>query len=434
MRSSRTAKSSVSSKVVEFAALEARMMFCGYHTGANGGVITELPGIGGGTSQPNNHNSTLHTTNLSVPVLNSLLGAKATLYLDFDGDAARTWGSYNVPTTPAYDIDGNASTFSAAEIANINEIWQRVAEKFSAFNINVTTVRPAAFDNGKALQVVIGGNGSWMTGGPGGVSYVNSFTNAMPNTAYAFSGNLGNGYAKYVAEAVSHESGHAFGLQHQSSYSNGAKTAEYYGGTDLSAPTMGNSYSSARGLWWYGTSSTGGFQDDLAVISNSTNGFGYRADDFGSSPGTAKRTGWANGKFMVKGEIGNTSDRDYFRFAFSGGTLTLKLRSQGAGATLDGWLRLYNQNGTLLKHVNNPDLSETIVRSLPPGTYYAVVFSNGSYGDIGQYTLYGYDDVAASMPAPGAVPTGGSTSTSIFSTKAIAKSYWIESELESLAA
>jgi hypothetical protein len=38
-------------------------------------------------------------------------------------------------------------------------------------------------------------------------------------------------YAKYIAETVSHESGHAFGLQHQSLYdASGVKIQEYYYG------------------------------------------------------------------------------------------------------------------------------------------------------------------------------------------------------------
>lgn len=418
-----------SSTVVEFAALEGRVLYCGYHTASNGASIAQLPGIGG-ASTSHNSNGTLHTSSLNVPVLNSLIGAKATLYLDFDGDAARTWGSYNVTTTAAYDTDGNAATFSGQELANINEIWQRVAEKFSAFNVNVTTVRPAAFDNGKALQVVIGGNGSWMTGAPGGVSYVNSFTNDMPNTAYAFSMNLGNGYAKYVAEAIAHEGGHAFGLQHQSSYSNGVKTAEYYAGSGSSAPTMGNSYDSTRGLWWYGTSSTGGFQDDLAVIGSSTNGFGYRGDDYGSGPTSAKGLTFNAGKFSVRGLITSVNDKDFFKFSFNGGTFTLKLRGQGAGWMLDAKLRIYKADGTIVSNVDTTSLGETIVKTLAPGTYYAAVFSHGGYGDIGRYTLYGYDDVA-SAPAPGTAPSG--SGGSIFSTKAISTIKPIGSDLEPLA-
>src|SRR5688500_2715852 len=68
-----------------------------------------------------------------VPLLSSNPAARAKIYLDFDGDAARLWGSYSVPAIPAYDADGNTSSFSDAEQAYIHEIWARVAEKFSPF-------------------------------------------------------------------------------------------------------------------------------------------------------------------------------------------------------------------------------------------------------------------------------------------------------------
>src|SRR5262249_25565354 len=53
--------------------------------------------------------------NLIVPVYNSLPGAKATLYLDFNGDFTLSWGGYLNIDTPAYDTDGDPNTFSATE-------------------------------------------------------------------------------------------------------------------------------------------------------------------------------------------------------------------------------------------------------------------------------------------------------------------------------
>src|SRR4051794_10458083 len=74
-------------------------------------------------------------TSPSVPPLSSRPGAPATLYLDFDGNVEKTWGSHANVVTPPYDTDGNKASFSAAEIAAIDEIWARVAEDYAPFNI-----------------------------------------------------------------------------------------------------------------------------------------------------------------------------------------------------------------------------------------------------------------------------------------------------------
>src|SRR5262245_28129109 len=71
----------------------------------------------------------------SVPALSSLPGAPATLFLDFDGHYEAEWVGYSSVSTPAYDIDGNASSFSAAELDNIARIWRAVAEDYSPFNL-----------------------------------------------------------------------------------------------------------------------------------------------------------------------------------------------------------------------------------------------------------------------------------------------------------
>src|SRR5438105_4543180 len=72
----------------------------------------------------------------SGPQLHSLPGAADAVYLDFVGAPAQTWGSYSVPATPAFDQDGDPSTFSTGELAAIQEIWARVVEKYSPFNID----------------------------------------------------------------------------------------------------------------------------------------------------------------------------------------------------------------------------------------------------------------------------------------------------------
>src|SRR5262249_32647842 len=137
----------------------------------------------------------------SIPALSSLPGAKATLYLNFLGDFISTWGSYSNISTPVYDQDGDATTFSDSELSSIQQIWNYVSEDYAPFNINVTTVQPSSFADGVAERVDIGGNGSWTGGTYGGISYISSFTNSIVNVSFVFPANLGNGYPKYVGDA-----------------------------------------------------------------------------------------------------------------------------------------------------------------------------------------------------------------------------------------
>src|SRR4051812_17223966 len=62
----------------------------------------------------------------SVPELSSRPSSNVKLFLDFNGAPATRWGPYNVPDTPAYDLDGDATTFSDTEIDGIKEIFSRV--------------------------------------------------------------------------------------------------------------------------------------------------------------------------------------------------------------------------------------------------------------------------------------------------------------------
>jgi hypothetical protein len=208
---------------IEMIEIEPRVLFC-----AGGSDYTVLPPItnwkstfipNGTTVVDNNGASTPAAAGSplsSVPVLNSDPGAPATLYLDFAGAAAQTWGSYNVPVTPAFDRDGDATTFSDAELDAIREIFARVSEAYSPFNLNVTTVDPGNLNDRQTLKVVVGGTGAWLGQSAGGVSYVGSFANSAPNLAFAFANLPGYSVNKYVADVIEHESGHGFGLQHQS--------------------------------------------------------------------------------------------------------------------------------------------------------------------------------------------------------------------------
>lgn len=324
----------------------------------------------------------------AVPQLSSRPQATAKLYLHFIGEPAQAWGGYNVPATPAFSTDGDATTFSAGDLAAIDEIWARVAEKYSPFNIDVTTVNPGQFVDQQALKVVIGGNGSWFGSGSG-VAYVNSFFNFRPNVVWVFPQLLSNN-ARMVGEIAAHEAGHAFGLYHQSTYSGTTKTNEYNPGTSAKAPVMGNSLSTSRGLWWLGPNANGStsIQDDLTVLASSSNGFGYRVDDHGNTLATATSLTVVNGTAVAGGVIEQTSDIDTFSFTVpTSGQVTINGAVAQFGAMLDMSLELYNSSGTLVASAATTSLGETITTNLPAGSYFVMVKSAGNYGDIGQYTL-----------------------------------------------
>ncbi len=167
-------------------------------------------------------------------------GASKRIYLDFDGNV--TNGTYSnsdyangqAIVSGAYDIDGNPADFSNAERSRIQWIWERVSEDFIPFNVDVTTEDPGSAalsntggsDTEWGIRVVVG-TGSWWTSGGGGITYVGSFNWSSDTPAFVFSNQLGNGDEKYTAEAISHETGHSLGLDHDGRTS---PAEEYYSG------------------------------------------------------------------------------------------------------------------------------------------------------------------------------------------------------------
>jgi Ca2+-binding RTX toxin-like protein len=342
-----------------------------------------------------------------VPALHSLPSAHAKIYLDFNGyDAIPDWLGSNVPTTPAFDLDGKNDSFTGGELAAINEIWSRVSEKYSPFNIDVTTVDPGNLNDKETTHVVIGGDGAWLGAPAGGVAGINGFYDPnIPNVCFVFSDGFGNAF-QGIAEAAAHEAGHTFGLQHHSTFdSSGQKTQEYDPGTPAKAPIMGVSYYSARGLWWLGPNSLGVdvIQDDVKVLSDmTTNGFGYRADDYGNNfLGATNITPTTGAAVDISGVIEQTTDVDAFRIDVNNGFLNIRVDGAPNGPMLDATLKVLDAFGNVVAQSASTSLSETLSTSLTAGSYVIQVSSAGNYGDIGQYTLTG------TLPGGGLPPVSG---------------------------
>ena len=318
----------------------------------------------------------------------------ASLYLDFTGDYESSYGTYKNISTPAFDQDGDPTTFSDGELAAIQKIWSYVAEDYAPFNLNVTTVPPVNMAHGATEKVVIGGTGSWTGGSYGGYTYVGDFTQtAVPNIAYVFSANLADGNARYTGDAASHESGHGFGLNHQSTYSGTTKTVEYSTGPgDGTAPLMGDSYAARRSLWWYGQSSISSttMQDDMAVISGPANGFGYRPD---TDAGTVTPLAQSGAQVSASGLIITTSDVDYYGFSSGAGTVSFTVTVPADVSNLAPMVELLGANGSTILASAGPsatDFSASITATLPAaGSYRLVVASSGGYGNVGHYAVNG---------------------------------------------
>lgn len=347
---------------------------------------------------------------LIAPAFSSLPGAPATIYLDFNGHFDATWANFNNIDTPEFDIDGNRNAFNAAEQKIIEDIWREMAEDYAPFNINVTTVLPPSFAPKSALRVLFGGDGAWLGVAAGGVALLNTFgTGAgVTPTCFVFAGLFG-GNALDMATAGSHEAGHMFGLEHQSVYdAAGNKTAEYspgLGAADGTGPVMGVGYGVTRTLWWFGPNSSSAttMQDDMAVIANNTNGFGFRKDDFGNSAATATEHQAKPGKtakISEKGLITQMTDTDWISFSAKPGPVKFTVTVPAPFNNLDPKIQLRSASGKVIATANpgnsfNASLNFKIKRA---GTYHVVVSASGLSSaatqnnrgqNVGTYTLIG---------------------------------------------
>ena len=360
-------------------------------------------------------------------LLHSNPGATKRIYLDFDGHTTTgtAWLRGATIVTPAFDIDNNPSSFSATELARIREAWERAAEDFLPFNVDVTTEDPGiealrkvgSSDTEWGIRVVIGQNTA-PAPGAGGVAYLNSFSWNTDTPCFVFSGSLGND-PKNIAECISHEVGHTLNLSHD-----GDASQEYYDGHGSGAtgwaPIMGVGYYKNLTQWSKGEyTGADQLQDDLAIITNATNGFGYRNDDFGSTVATASNLNFSNSTTIsTTGIIERNTDLDFFRFNLGvGGAATININPAVYGPNLDIEAKLYNASGTLLL-TDNPTnaLNASFSTTLTAGTYYISIDGVGmgnplttgytDYGSLGFYSITGTVPSATTPPVITG-PTGG---------------------------
>ena len=375
--------------------------------------------------------------------LHSKPGAAKVIYLDFDGHTTTgtSWNSAftagaNI-VTPPYSNDATVSTaFAQAELDNIYSIWQRVAEDYAPFDVDVTTQDPGvealrkttSTDTQFGVRVCIGGSSyDWYGAGAGGVAYLNSFTWNSDTPCFVFTAQLGNGNAKYTAEAVSHEAGHTFNLSHDGQVASGTTAAVgYYTGHANWAPIMGVGYYQEVSQWSKGDYPlANNLQDDTAIIAGIT---GYRIDAHGDS--IVNATPLTGTLLSASGIIERRADADLFSFTTGAGPVSFSALPAAPSPNLDLQLALYDGLGNLVTSSNPATLDASLSTTLTQGTYYLAVDGVGTgspltayddYGSLGQFSLTGsvvpVTGVApiaiadASAPTTGAAPLGVSFSS-----------------------
>ncbi|HUS36578.1 MAG TPA: Ig-like domain-containing protein, partial [Verrucomicrobiae bacterium] len=379
-------------------------------------------------------------------VFHSKPGAPNTIYLNFSGETVMNtaWntsvGRASIPAV-AFSVDADRTTFSDAEQLAIRRIWQRVSEDYAPFNVNVTTERPANFNNRTAHALITRNTDANGADNPaataGGVAYVGVFgtaTYAQYRPAWIYDNNL-VGEESYIAEAVSHEIGHNLGLSHDGR----TDGQDYYGGHgsgEISwGPIMGTGYGRNVSQWskgeYYLSNNT---QDDLATMAGKLS---YRTDDHGNTlssatalviggggniTSTTPETDPANNSPANKGTVERNNDVDWFSFTSGAGTIELKANPWAVpsgitrGGNIDLLVQLYDSSGRLLA-TNNPasGTAAVIQTNVSEGVYYLTVRNSATgdpttsspsgytaYGSIGQYFISGSVIPTSVVTPPGA--------------------------------
>lgn len=355
-------------------------------TTADAVICRALPAPEGPEEIPPTHpdNYPIPPDEHGVIQLQSLPGATAVVYLDFDGEERNfdSWGYINALP-------------SGATNSQIYDVWKGVSEDYQPFKINITTVR-AVYDaapEGRRIQVVITPT-TTAAPGAGGVAYIDSFNWSGEMVCWSFYSTGKNG-----VEVISHEVGHTLRLLHDGRT---LPAEAYYLGHTGWAPIMGAGYYQTPSQWSKGEyPNADNTEDDISIIATANNNVGLRADDHGASLAAAT---WMEitvaGAVSNEGVIETAADEDSFRFSTTGGALSLAINNVAAYPNLDLMAEIVDSGGTVVA-THDPAASMDALFSnvsLTAGDYFLRVSGTGrgdlatgysDYASLGAYTVTG---------------------------------------------
>ena len=346
--------------------------------------------------------------------LHSLPGSQHTIFLDFDGGvvSGTAWNEpdvgLEVRAYRGWVIDG-LDSLGATELGSIQSVWQRVAEDFAPFDVDVTTQDPGQDaldrsgpdDPSYGTRVLVTSSKAAMRAACpyvcSGSAWYDVFDLATDHDFYqpsfVFPRMVGDD-EKNLAEVISHEVGHNFGLLHD-----GTATDGYYGGHRSWAPIMGAGFGRPIVQWSRGDyAGANNQQDDLAIIA--ANGAPLRPDEAGGT------TAGAGPLPAGTAYITDDADVDVYALGSCTGGVTLDARRAPVSPDLDIRLSLLRADGTIVTSANPPSRMETrdrasgmsasIATTVPSGSYFAAVAGvgrggpvegYGGYASVGSYTL-----------------------------------------------
>lgn len=349
--------------------------------------------------------------------LHSRPGSNRVIYLDFNGHltSGTVWntnftGGQAINSLP-FSLDGDPNSFNQQEQDVIQYIWQRVAEDYAPFDVNVTTEDPgdAAIIRSNSSDLLYGTRAvvspTNFTGSPlGGIAFLGVFNSFGSSYKPAFVMTGGLPSEKSIAEAISHEVGHNFNLDHD-----GTAATGYYLGHGDWAPIMGAGYYRNVSQWSRGEyPGANQFQDDMAIMQNY--GVTLIADDHAN--GIAGATVLSGSSISASGLITTRNDVDVFQFSTGSGNVVINLNPAPLGANLDIEGKISNAQGVVLATVDPAGLSAGFNQFLSAGVYYLTIDGVGAgnlvtgysdYGSVGKYSITGTLAATGSQPPVAAV-------------------------------